>query len=172
MVFRVFVPHCVFLLQAEAHRRLVSSDGSDFEARFNSWNLGVKLEDFSNISPLYPPIPLKFSFHHVFSYMSDHFMWTEPKKWVMETFADRFSIDDNGNTICLMVWNNANSSLHFNMQYFIKKPVKKGAVSCHAHLNEVVGILCSAHMLITGSSPKSALYWSAYHYRCTVENGH
>uniref|UniRef100_A0A8C2D869 Centrosomal protein 112 n=1 Tax=Cyprinus carpio TaxID=7962 RepID=A0A8C2D869_CYPCA len=48
MVCRFFVAHCLFLLQAEAHRRPpVSSDDSDFEARFNSWNLGVKLDVFS-----------------------------------------------------------------------------------------------------------------------------
>uniref|UniRef100_A0A8C1YLS5 Centrosomal protein 112 n=1 Tax=Cyprinus carpio TaxID=7962 RepID=A0A8C1YLS5_CYPCA len=47
MVCRFFVAHCLFLLQAEAHRRPpVSSDDSDFEARFNSWNLGVKLDVF------------------------------------------------------------------------------------------------------------------------------
>uniref|UniRef100_A0A8C1QH21 DUF4485 domain-containing protein n=1 Tax=Cyprinus carpio TaxID=7962 RepID=A0A8C1QH21_CYPCA len=36
---------------AEAHRRLpVSSDDSDFEARFNSWNLGVKLDIYNKSS--------------------------------------------------------------------------------------------------------------------------
>lgn len=40
----LFVPHCLFVLQAETLSGLpISSDESDFEARFNSWNLGVWL---------------------------------------------------------------------------------------------------------------------------------
>ncbi|XP_077086735.1 centrosomal protein of 112 kDa isoform X3 [Siphateles boraxobius] len=37
---------------AEAHRRLVSSDDSDFEARFNSWNLGIENPRYLRENPV------------------------------------------------------------------------------------------------------------------------
>ncbi|KAK7168435.1 hypothetical protein R3I94_002493 [Phoxinus phoxinus] len=37
---------------AEVHRRLVSSDDSDFEARFNSWNLGIEKPRYLRENPV------------------------------------------------------------------------------------------------------------------------